>query len=244
MLNRSKLLDSAFMALFDFEPTNYIFELKYSAKFKDYNANVKYLGRKYTFSLSSEWKDVSSDIVVGVIQHLMLKAFSDSLQVKYKITLNIELYNNFLKNIHKYSAKTKVDFRLKKVFDRVNEKYFLGLIETPNLEWGSFSNRTLGHYSYGSDTITISRIFENISEDESPLLDFVMYHEMLHKKHKFTSSSGGRNLHHSSAFRKDEKKFENYIEVDKKLNRFVSSVRGPVKKIIRKKKKGFLDSWF
>lgn len=239
-LKRNKILDSAYVALFDRSSEEYNLSLRYSGRFKDYNANVSYRGRNYLFSLSSEWKGVSLDIVIGVIQHLMLKAFSGA---NYKMTLNIELYNDFLKQIHKYKVKTKIDPFLKIVFDRVNLKYFSGLIEMTNLEWGAKSIRTLGHYSYGSDTITISRIFEGVSLDDIELLDFVMYHEMLHKKHKFTSSSTGRNLHHSSAFRRDEKRFSNYSFVERRLGEFSGSKRSVRKKrVVCKKVRKF--SWF
>ena len=83
-------------------------------------------------------------------------------------------------------------FDLNSVVNRVNEKYFYGMILVPNLKWGNKSLSQLGTYDYGTDTITVSRILEK----ESILLDYVMYHEILHKKIKFKEKNG-RSIHHS-----------------------------------------------
>ncbi len=219
-MDRNKLLDSAFESLFEISPLNYNFKINYSQRFKKYNANVSYRGNNYIFNLSYEWKDVSLDIQVGVIQYLMVKAFSKKITPKNKLTLNIELYNSFLKQIHKYQHKKIENSDLLDSFKRVNHKYFFNSIEECSLKWGQKSTRTLGHYSYGSDTIVISNIF-NLVPLPFKLIDFIMYHEMLHKKHKFKSSVNGRNLHHSTEFRNDEKKFENFKQIDLELKQFI-----------------------
>ena len=90
-------------------------------------------------------------------------------------------------------------------FNRVNETFFNGMLDIPNLQWGSGSTTKLGSYEYGSDTITISTIFTDTKRE---LLDYVMYHEMLHKKFKFESKNG-RTLHHSPEFKRMEAKFPN-----------------------------------
>ncbi|MBR9692917.1 M48 family metallopeptidase [Candidatus Woesearchaeota archaeon] len=61
----------------------------------------------------------------------------------------------------------------------------------------------LGHYEYATDTISISTALKEAPE----LLDYVLYHEMLHKKHKFTESKGGNTRSHTKAFRDEEKKY-------------------------------------
>ena len=123
----------------------------------------------------------------------------------------------FLKKVHLAVPKEKIDPILEKSFDRVNDKYFYGMIEKPNLVWGKKSFRKFGSYDYGSDTISISRSLE----PHPRLLDYVMYHEALHKKHKFTTS-GARTRHHTSEFRKSEKRFENAAEMEKMLGRLAS----------------------
>src|SRR3989338_7386894 len=103
-------------------------------KFKDYNANVKYFRNNFQFNLSKKWKNVSEEIQSGLIQELLLKIF----RLKKKTT-NIDLYNLFMKNVHISVPKTKTDAILEESFNKVNEKYFFGLLERPNLVWGNFS---------------------------------------------------------------------------------------------------------
>ena len=120
--------------------------------------------------------------------------------------------------IHIALPKEVEDYILQASFDRVNEIYFDGLMDKPSIKWGSHSKSQLGTYEYGTDTIKMSKIFEKAPDE---LLDAVMHHELLHKKHKFKSSAQ-RSRHHTKAFRDDERKFENYKEVEKKLNWWAS----------------------
>ena len=182
------------------------FRIDYNDRFKPYNANVKYTRNSFAFNLSKKWKRVSREIQIGLLQELLLKVFREK-----KKTFNIDLYNNFMKKIHIAVPKTRIDSFLEESFDRVNEKYFVGMVEKPNLVWHN-SIRRLGSYEYGSDTISISKVLEN---DESSL-DYVMHHEMLHKKLKFDSSNGSCR-HHTKAFRELERKFENSHELEERL---------------------------
>ncbi|MBI2138494.1 M48 family metallopeptidase [Candidatus Woesearchaeota archaeon] len=194
-------------------------EIKYSGKFKPYNANVKLFvnpfgGGTLQFHLSSHWKSVSREIQIGLLQDLLLKILKKRLKPYLSSTSSIEIYHIFMKKLHLAAPKDHVEPQLLGSFQRVNEAYFSGMIELTNLEWGTDSFSLLGRYAYGSDTITISRALSQHQE----LLDFVMYHEMLHKKHKYTQKNG-KSFHHSKAFRADEQKFEHYAELEKKLAR-------------------------
>jgi len=215
----------AFNGLWPNKDHNFDFAIKYSGKFKGYNANVKLYGRKMTFNMSKQWRSVSRDIKMGLIQELMGKILKDK-----KITTNIDLYHIFLKKVHIAVPKTKSEPLLEEAFNRINEKFFFGMIETPNLTWNS-SSRKLGSYDYGADTITISRMLEDAEVD---MLDYVMYHEMLHKKHKF-NSKGGRLYHHTSEFKSSERAFPDSELIEKRLRylRPVASMR--IKKPKKKK---------
>ncbi|MFH1506715.1 MAG: hypothetical protein ABIE94_07080 [archaeon] len=204
----------AFKELFPDKEDSRDYILKYSAKFGDYNGNIRYNSQKVEFRLSKKWKNISPEIQIGLIQSLILKMLK-----KKKNTTNIDLYNKFIKNMTRYAKVTKSDPELDQSFNRVNDKYFYGMIDKPNLKWGSHSRAKLGSYEYGSDTITISQIIR----EEELLLDYVMYHEILHKKHKFYTKDG-RSYHHTSAFRKEEKAFED-PDAEKKLKLFLAKKR-------------------
>ncbi|MBI2657266.1 M48 family metallopeptidase [Candidatus Woesearchaeota archaeon] len=221
----SELVKEAFQQLYPEKELRYSVSLKYSRKFKPYNANVKRYGNNLMFSFSRDWKKISKEIQVGLIQELLVKI----LKGNNKKTMSMELYNLFMKNVHLAVPKTKTDEVLGESFNRVNDAYFSGMLDKPNLQWGTNSTSKLGCYEYGSDTITISLIFKN---EKPELLDYVMYHEMLHKKFKF-SSSNGRTIHHSAEFRKMESKFENRDLAEKEITRLARRHRFGLKAILK-----------
>ncbi len=210
-----KLAEQAFKELFPEKNLgDYQLKVKYTDRFKPYNANVMYTKNSFQFNLSRKWKNVSKEIQIGLIQGLMLRIFKDN-----KKTMNIDLYNNFMKNLHISVPKTNTDPILEESFDKINEKYFFGLVEKPNLTWHN-SIRRLGSYEYGTDTISISEILTPDKE----LLDYVMYHEILHKKHKFHDRNG-RNHHHTKEFKEMERKFDNSEEMEERIKNLVSKRR-------------------
>jgi len=133
-----------------------------------------------------------------------------------------------MKKIHIAAPKTEIDPILEKSFDRVNYKYFKGFLDKTNLKWGSNSLSKLGSYEYGSDTIVISKVLGGDYE----LLDYVMYHEMLHKKHKFTKNKS-RSYHHTAAFKKDERAFDGSVLLEKRLKRLLVKERLSFKNIFK-----------
>ena len=203
------IVEEAFKDLYPDEELNREVKIKYSGRFKPFNANVQHSPTFLHFHLSREWKGVSREIQIGLIQSLLIKIFKGKPNTGYR-----DLYESFIKNLSKYSPVIQSDPILEDSFNRVNEKYFNGMIDKPNLEWGSATTTKLGSYEYQSNTINISTIFQKSSQE---LLDCIMHHEMLHKKLKFTSSSTGRSLHHSTEFKKAEKQFENISAVEKEL---------------------------
>lgn len=195
----------------------YVVELQYNGKFNAYNANVRLRNKNLCFNLSKKWRTIDKDIQIGLIQELAMKI----LKKKYIKTINTDLYNIFIKKVNVAIPKTESDITLEESFNRVNENYFNNIIEIPNLKWGSYSIRKLGSYEYGSDTITISKILQN---NDRFLLDYVMYHEMLHKKHKFENNNG-KNMHHTKKFRTDEESYPNHLLAEKELQRLCSSIK-------------------
>ena len=210
------LITQSFKQLYPEKEPSYYSSIRYSRKLKPYNANVKKRGKNLFFHLSKEWEGISEDIQIGLIQELLVKLHKEN-----KMTMNMELYNLFIKNLHLAIPKTKTDEMLKASFDRINELYLGGMLDLPNLQWGDESTRLLGHYQYASDMITISTIFKNAKKE---LLDYVMYHEMLHKKFKFEKKNG-RTLHHSPKFRAMERRFENWQEIEGEISRLARIYR-------------------
>jgi predicted metal-dependent hydrolase len=185
-------------------------KIEYSGRFRSYNAKIIRSGSNYELKLSNKWKNISEHIQKGLIQKLILKINNDN-----KNTLSIELYNKFISKIGKYSERIDSDPLLKTLFDELNEYYFMGLMEQPNLKFGGRNLRKLGSYSYEEDLVTISSILK----EEYQLLKYVVYHELLHKKHGIKKGKK-RNMYHSKKFREEEKKFEDQ-KIEKKLKKYL-----------------------
>jgi hypothetical protein len=114
---------------------------------------------------------------------------------------------------------TGTHYNLHDSFHRVNVTYFHNGMEKPVLTWSTRkAKRTLGKYDPQRDAVIISRTLDSPAIPEE-FLDFIMYHELLHKKHGILNT-GSRRRVHTRAFKKDERKFENY----EKMKAFLRTV--------------------
>jgi hypothetical protein len=221
------VVEIAFTKLFpDFKKPDFFLEY---GGIHGFNARAILSGSRLKIRMGKKWKGVSQDIKVGCIQEILVKIYKKNVEK----TLEMELYNNFIRSLADQVPASKIHPVLEESFDRVNKKFFEGSLEKTNLKLSNGVS-LLGSYSYQSNTIKISRILL----EHPDLLDYVMFHEMLHKKHKFYSTCSGKNIHHSSVFRSDEKSFPDVQILEKKLSSLVSS------KKVKLKKKSFLERIF
>ena len=202
--------ERAYRQLYRKEPGKTI-RVRYSGRFNDYNGNVRMTDREILFSLSRKFEPLEAEIQIGIIQHLLNKVHKTKIETDEQ-----DLYNAFLRKMSEYAPVTESDPVLRESFDRVNDAYFHGMMTRPNLVWGGRNKHLLGTYTYATDTIMISRVLEDAPKE---LLDYVMHHEMLHKKHKFSCKSG-RTHSHTPAFKRDEAKFK-LPDAEKKLTTWV-----------------------
>lgn len=217
---RMDLAQQALNELFPEKHEHRSLQVRYSGRFSSYNANVRYTPTKITFSLSKAFLELSEEIRQGVIEHLLCKMYGE-----HKKSTKQDLYLSFMKHLSSVAKVQEQDPYLLERFEAINERYFNGMMSAPNLRWGKDARRKLGHYEYASDTILISAVFENAPQDERvrQLLDFVIYHEMLHKKHRYDHKAK-RAVHHTKAFREDERKWHD-PEVERKLSWFLAKKR-------------------
>ncbi|HLD19594.1 MAG TPA: hypothetical protein VJB90_06330 [Candidatus Nanoarchaeia archaeon] len=210
------LAEEAFSELFE-GVESYEFLINYSGRLKGYNGIVRKGGNNISFSLSKNWRGVDRQIQKGMLQHLLLKILG-----KKGHTGNIDLYTYFIKSLHMASAKTSEDELLTQSCEKVIEQMQLFDVEKPCLAWGNATFRKLASYNYETDAIIISSLFQNAPQE---LIDYLMYHELLHKKFKF-KQGGSRTLHHSAEFKRWERKFPNSEELEKQLSHYVRKKRG------------------
>jgi len=105
---------------------------------------------------------------------------------------------------------------LEAVFERVNAAYFNGGLARPVLTWNAaITRRKVGHYEPATDTVMLSLTLDGPAVPEY-VVDFVMYHELLHK-HLGIAFINGRQRAHTPAFRKAEKRFPQYVRAQEFL---------------------------
>ncbi|MGI6457865.1 MAG: SprT-like domain-containing protein [bacterium] len=110
------------------------------------------------------------------------------------------------------------NYNLEHSFKRVNRKYFQNSIPQPQLSWSPGCSRTqLGYHDGHLNLIVISRWLDKKSVPRY-VVDFIMYHEMLHIVIP-TQSKNGRRIIHTAEFRRREQEFEEFDEVMKWLRR-------------------------
>jgi len=113
---------------------------------------------------------------------------------------------------------------LDEVFDDLNERYFNGALARPRLSWSQGkTRRILGHHDYVHGTIIVSRTLDSTAIPKF-VLEYVLYHEMLHVKHP-PRLVGGRTIYHGSEFRADEQRFERGGEATRWLEEIAAPVR-------------------
>jgi len=107
---------------------------------------------------------------------------------------------------------------LEEIFERLNTRFFDGLLGRPQLGWSRRpSHSMLGHFDPSHNAIIINRIFDG---DEAPLLalEYVMFHEMLHLRYP-VDHAGARRRVHTREFREAEKQFPQFKEAKDMLKR-------------------------
>ena len=101
-------------------------------------------------------------------------------------------------------------FDLEAVFQTCNEQNFGGKMQRPRgLHWSARVNHsTMGSYNLREDTVMINRGLDSRAIP-AYVLDFVMYHELLHKLLGI-ETSGSRNRAHTAEFRRLEQAHPDY----------------------------------
>ena len=107
-------------------------------------------------------------------------------------------------------------------FNRVNAEYFGGRLQGPKLVWGeSFTMRKFGHYDSIRDTVMVS---SSLDRGDVPafVVDFVIYHELLHRSMGVAYASG-RRAAHTPDFKRQERAFKQFEQAEAILARLAKA---------------------
>ena len=115
--------------------------------------------------------------------------------------------------VNNLSSKGKA-YDLAEIYERLNREYFKGELTRPTLKWSrTTARRRLGYFEPDSGTITISRRLDRADVD--PLLvDYILFHEMLHQSQGVQMVNGRRRAH-TSAFKQAERRFRGYEQAQR-----------------------------
>jgi hypothetical protein len=103
-------------------------------------------------------------------------------------------------------------------FQRVNQEYFQGKLARPHLVWSRrLTHRKFGHYQWDTDTVMVSSSLDQKQIPEM-IVDFVIYHELLHKKIGAKRVNQNR-IAHTREFREAENQFRQVEKARQLLNR-------------------------
>lgn len=109
-------------------------------------------------------------------------------------------------------------YDLDAVFDELNTRFFHGLMARPRMSWSQTkTRRILGHYDPAHNAIIISCIFDHPAMP-AYVLEYIVYHEMLHLKHP-VKLRGSRRCVHSAEFQAEEKLFPKVDDANAFLKR-------------------------
>ncbi len=112
-------------------------------------------------------------------------------------------------------------YDLTAIFERMNERHFRGLLARPELGWSVTRSRVrLGHHDPSHNAIVLSRFLDQPTVPES-VVEYVMFHEMLHLVHP-VEHTGSRRRIHTAAFRAAEKEFPGLKEAKAALRTLLS----------------------
>ena len=107
---------------------------------------------------------------------------------------------------------------LERMYAALNRRYFEGALRQPRLGWSQRAWRAqLGCFDPALDQIVINARLDRAGVPES-VVEYVLYHEMLHVKHPVRAARCGLEAH-SQKFRREEQKFHAYRSARRFLDR-------------------------
>lgn len=155
--------------------------------------------------------------VQEALAHILLgklyrKPIADRYQHRYRLFLNRTDIRRKMLLLRQLRGRKQVSgpqgecYNLEEIFEDLNRRFFDGLLARPELSWSRTRSRTmLGHFDPAHNAIIISRLFDR-PEVPRLLVDYIVYHEMLHLRHPVEHGRTRRCVH-TRDFKEAERAF-------------------------------------
>jgi predicted metal-dependent hydrolase len=213
----------------ELRPASSIPELKIEFfAFANVNNTIRLRGGRLLVRLS-DLLEGAPDAVLRAIAHILLaKMYRQPIDrgqaaryrkyvASHEIVRKTHLVRQMRGRKRLHSARGHV-YDLDAIFEELNKRFFHGLMARPRMSWSQTkTRRILGHYDPAHNAIIISRIFDHFAVPAF-VLEYVVYHEMLHLKHP-VRLRGSRRCVHSAEFQAEEKLFPRAVEAEGFLRR-------------------------
>ena len=167
-------------------------------------------------------RSVLEAIAFILIGKLYGKPVPQRYQLRYRQFLNRQSVRRQAQAVRRARGRKWLDspqgnnFHLEEIFDELNLRYFGGQLERPRLSWSRTAARaSLGHYDPAHSAIVVSRLLDRADVPRF-LVEYLLYHEMLHIKHPVVHQRS-RRCFHPAEFRAEEKQFPHYREAKRLL---------------------------
>jgi predicted metal-dependent hydrolase len=203
------------------------------------NSRIKSNKGKVSVRIAELLREVPKEIHQALALILVAKLLGRKVPPKAR-----QIYRNFLsdkdfqskafenkrKNGRKLITSPKGQFfNLENIFGKLNLVYFQNEIPKPTLSWSQRRTyRRLGHYDPIHNTIIISKSLDGKNVPKF-VVEYVVYHEMLHIKHPVYEQNGRRYVH-TPRFKRDEAKFAYFEEAEKWIDENALKIKRKAKK--------------
>jgi len=191
-------------------------------------------GSQTSFKISDYLENSPEDVLDSMTWYLMCRAFrrecpSGRAERYLQYSRSTELWDGvrekYLGRAKNMIAEPRGMHRdLSVVFGYVNSNYFAGRLRNPTLAWVREStSRRYGFYFAPLELLAVNKVFDS---EHVPryVLEFVVYHELLHHLDS-VDGRPRRRVHHTKSFRDQERLFSSYSEAEEWLRRTVAVAR-------------------
>lgn len=198
-------------------------------KFANLSANIRWQDGRLLVRASDLLEGAPAPVTEALAYILVSKMLRQPVpsiyQHRYRLYLNRREVRRSLHLVRQERGRKHLSgpegshFDLVEIFEEINQRFFHGLMARPELGWSlRESRRMLGHYDPSHNAIILSQTLDRPGVPRF-VVEYVMFHEMLHLRHP-VEHKGSRRRVHTREFKLAEKEFPRLAEVKEWLKRF------------------------
>jgi hypothetical protein len=190
-------------------------------KFTNLTSNIRLANGRLEVKISDLLQDAPAPVQEGLAYILLSKLFRQrppkGMVERYRRYVSRQEVRSRLETFRAERGRKVLDdpkgehHDLESIFWKVNERYFGNMMAKPRIGWSRQRSRSiLGHYDSSHYAVAVSRLLDHREVPEF-VVEYVVYHELLHIKHPVVHGAGSRQIH-TKPFREEEKRFARFAE--------------------------------